>query len=489
MSFVSASFLGLYLLALIVRWGTGSKTQLRIIALLALSWVFYAWHVPQYIFLILFSTAVDYIAGRLIDAQLHEDASETPARAVKRRTTQIVLISIVLNLGLLAWFKYAGFLVTSANQAGHAVASAQGASFTGWSLPDIVLPIGISFYTFQSLSYTIDVYRGDIRAERNFLRFACYIAFFPQLVAGPIVRARSFFYQFDRKRRFHIRVFLEGSYLILRGLFLKLVIADNLGTIVDQHWEQAASEPNGLLALSLMVFFAYQLFCDFAGYSDIARGLAYQMGFRLPINFNAPFIATSFSDFWRRWHITLSQWMRDYVYIPLGGHKSTAARVALNLLLVMILSGLWHGANWTFLAWGGVLGLALLAERTLGLNKPKSIAQMLAWFAVVQLVWIFSLSLFRSESIVQAMHIAQHALLILPQAIDGFHGQNKIDGLLVFGWCLSMAVWLFHARALLGERTPIGPAGAYEKSIYAGGMLAAVLMMYSSVQTFIYFQF
>lgn len=493
MSFVSASFLVLYLLALIVRWGTGSKTQLRVILLLVLSWVFYAWHVPQYIFLILFSTAVDYIAGRWIDTIRQNSGSDASANhhqhPAKRKARWIVLASIALNLGLLAWFKYAGLLVTSMNQAGESIASSQGLSFSGWSFADIVLPIGISFYTFQSLSYTIDVYRGEIRAQKNFLRFAAYIAFFPQLVAGPIVRATSFFYQFDRKRRFHLRVFLEGSYLILRGLFLKLVIADNLGIIVDKHWEQAAADPNGLLAFSMLVFFAYQLFCDFAGYSDIARGLAYQLGFRLPINFNAPYIAASFSEFWRRWHITLSQWMRDYVYIPLGGRRSTAVRVGVNLLLVMLLSGLWHGANWTFVAWGGVLGIALLAERALGFDKPRFIALRIVWFAVVQLVWIFSLSLFRSESITQAWQIADNALLVLPQAFEGFRGQDQADGLLVFGWCLCIAVWLFHARALLAEQTVLGRSGAYERSIYAGVMLAAVLMMYASVQTFIYFQF
>lgn len=493
MSFVSASFLVLYLLALIVRWGSGSKTQLRIIGLLGLSWVFYAWHVPQYIFLILFSTVVDYVAGRLIDVMSHSDRNAASAtentRASNRKKLFVVLVSILLNLGLLAWFKYAGFLVTSISEVGQFAALPGDSNDQGWRFADIVLPIGISFYTFQSLSYTIDVYRKDIRAEKNFLRFACYIAFFPQLVAGPIVRAKSFFYQFDRKRRFHIRVFLEGCYLILRGLFLKLVIADNLGTIVDKHWVQAADEPNGVLAFSLLVFFAYQLFCDFAGYSDIARGLAYQLGFRLPINFNAPYIAGSFSEFWRRWHITLSQWMRDYVYIPLKGGRSTAARVALNLMIVMVISGFWHGANWTFLAWGSILGFALLAERALGFHKQRTIAVSLVWFAVVQLVWIFSLGLFRSENIDQAWHIMLHATFVVPQLFERFQGLDRADGLIVLGWCLCLPVWALHGRALLAERTALGRAGAWERSLYAGIMLAAVLMMYSSVQTFIYFQF
>ena len=169
--------------------------------------------------------------------------------------------------------------------------------------------------------------------------------FFPQLVAGPIVRAGAFLYQFDRRRRWHAKVFFEGAYLIVRGLFLKLVVADNLGRIVDERWAVGAAEPHGLLAFSLLFFFACQLLCDFAGYSDIARGVAYQLGFRLPVNFNAPYIARSFAGFWRRWHISLSEWMRDYVYVSLGGNREGWGRLALNLLLVMLISGLWHGAK------------------------------------------------------------------------------------------------------------------------------------------------
>jgi alginate O-acetyltransferase complex protein AlgI len=351
-NFISFAFCLLYLTALLLRWfPTSSRAQLsglRILGLLLLSWVFYAWHVPWYIVLILFSTLVDYCAGLVL-------AGTADDKLARRRA--VLATSLVANLGLLGYFKYAGFLVASVNSVADA----------GFSIPSVLLPIGISFYTFQSISYTIDVYRKTVEPERNFIRFACYIAFFPQLVAGPIVRASSFLYQFRRRRHFHLQVFMEGSYLILRGLFLKLVVADNLGTIVDQYWSQAAEAPQDLLGISVLVFFACQLLCDFAGYVDIARGAAYQLGFRLPVNFNAPYIAVTFSEFWRRWHITLSQWMRDYLYKPMGGSHRGKALTYINLLLVMLISGLWHGAAWTFVIWGGVLGLALAVERLLGI--------------------------------------------------------------------------------------------------------------------------
>ncbi|NIV30432.1 MAG: hypothetical protein GWN58_13325, partial [Anaerolineae bacterium] len=284
-----------------------------------------------------------------------------------------------------------------------------------------------------------DVYRGRIRPEPSFLRLACYIAFFPQLVAGPIVRAADFLYQFNRSRRFHARVFLEGAYLILRGLFLKMVVADNLGVIVDQHWAQGSAQGQGALALALLVFFACQLFCDFAGYVDIARGVAYQLGFRLPVNFNAPYIASSFSDFWRRWHMTLSRWMRDYVYIPLGGSRKRQPRVYVNLMGVMLISGLWHGANWTFVAWGGMLGLALVIERFVGLSGPgRTWPVVLSWFVVVQITWILSMALFRSPSIGAGWVLMTNALSGL-LSVPRYPGTG---GMIVLGWWFTLPVWL-----------------------------------------------
>jgi len=478
-SFISFSFAWLYLAALALRWGLplisgpnrDRESAMRVIALLTLSWVFYAWHVPGYILLILASTVVDYLAARVIDS--------TPGDMTGRRKT-VLAVSLTANLGLLAYFKYAGFLVTTID---HATGG-------GWTVPDILLPIGISFYTFQSMSYTIDVYRGVIRAERSFLRVACYIAFFPQLVAGPIVRATEFLYQFDRRRRFHGKVFLEGAYLIVRGLFLKMVVANNLGTIVDAHWAQAAQEGQTTLALAMLVFFTCQLFCDFAAYVDIARGVAYQLGFRLPLNFNAPYIATTFSGFWRRWHITLSRWMRDYLYVSLGGNRKGRGRTYVNLLLVMLLSGLWHGANWTFVAWGGMLGVALAVERLLQFDQARPRWPVaIAWFLVVQLTWIFSLGLFRSAGIGEGTDIMLNGirgLACLP--FDGLVGPDP-ERLIVLGWWFTVPVWLIHIRTFLTERTRLGEPACYERSVYAGIMLAALSVLYSTDQQFIYFQF
>jgi alginate O-acetyltransferase complex protein AlgI len=474
-SFISFAFALLYLLALALRWLPGKKTTglsgLRVFSLLLLSWVFYAWHVPWYIFLILFSTLVDYVAGLVLGA-----TSETQ---VKRRRA-VLAFSLCANLGLLAYFKYADFLVSSIN------ATIDGS----WGIPSVLLPIGISFYTFQSMSYTIDVYRRAIQPERSIVRFACYIAFFPQLVAGPIVRASAFLYQFNRRRRFHWSVFTEGAYLILRGLFLKMVVADNLGQIIDQYWDQAATEPQGALALTLLIFFACQLLCDFAGYVDIARGVAYQLGFRLPINFNAPYIATTFSGFWQRWHITLSEWMRDYLYKPLGGSRRGSARTYLNLLLVMLISGLWHGASWTFFIWGGALGLALAFERLLGVaNRARSKVSVLSWFIIVQLSWILSMGLFRSSSVEQGIAIIENALIgLVDTLLDGYVVSLGAD-LVQLGWWLTLPVWLMHARTWITENSRLGSPSVVERSAYAGVMLAGLLMMYSTGQQFIYFQF
>ncbi len=479
MSFISFSFVGLYFFALLARWGGplvfrrshGGGTGLRVLSLLVLSWVFYAWHVPWYILLILVSTGVDYLAARGIHS--------TPVAHTGRRKA-ILTISLLTNLGLLGYFKYADFLVSAVNET----------AGTGLTVPEILLPIGISFYTFQSMSYTIDVYRGRIAAEQSFLRVACYIAFFPQLVAGPIVRATELLYQFGRKRHFHLHVFMAGGYLVLRGLFLKMVVADNLGIIIDQHWAQASQTGQGPLALAMLVFFACQLFCDFAGYVDIARGIAYQLGFRLPLNFNAPYIATTFSGFWGRWHITLSQWMRDYLYIPLGGNRKGRGRAFLNLMLVMLISGLWHGANWNFVAWGGVLGLALGLERLLSIGKaPRGWMGTLTWFLVVQLTWIFSMGLFRAAGIEEGWavtHNALQGLMTLPMSRLDYIGT---DGMIVLGWWFTLPVWLLHVRSLLSERWGWGDPSTYERSFVAGAMLAVLLVLYNSSQPFIYFQF
>ena len=476
MSFVSASFAALYVVAIALRWtaGRSGRSTGYLLALYGLSLVFYGWHVPSYLVLILVSTATDYVAARAM-----EGIAERP-----RARRAWLLGSLAVNLGLLGSFKYAGLL---AETAGSLVALMGFDADT--PAVEIVLPIGLSFYTFQSMSYTIDVYRGRLPAERSFWRLGLYVAFFPQLVAGPIVRAGDFLYQLSRPRRPRARVFWVGGYLILRGLFLKMVVADNLGAIVDERWADAAApDAAPLLAVCMLVFFSCQLFCDFAGYSDIARGLAYQLGFRLPVNFDAPYIATSFREFWRRWHITLSQWMRDYVYIPLGGNRRGPRRALVNLLLVMAVSGLWHGANVTFVLWGVLHGVAAAVERGFGIardGRAPSHLRSLLWFAVVQIVWILSMALFRAENTAQAGAILGNALSGVGVAGAESDGWAQV----VTGWWFTLPVWGLHLRVLLGEKLGVGEAGVLERAIYAGAMLFALLTLYATPRGFIYFQF
>jgi len=474
-SFVSLSFVVVQLAALVLRAVTRRSRVSYLVGLLALSWLFYAWSVPEYLVLILFSTTVAYCAGRLLAA------TPPSARAARRG---LMVVSLTLNLAVLGYFKYAGFLSRSSLS----LASGLGFWTPDVTTADVVLPLGISFFTFEAISYTIDVYRGQIEAEKSFLRLASFIAFFPHLVSGPIVRAGEFLYQLERPRRFRTSVFAEGTYLVVRGLFLKMVVADNLGQLVDQHWGTAGADaPAGTLATSLLVFFACQLFCDFAGYTDIARGLAYQLGFRLPINFNAPYLAATFTDFWRRWNITLSRWMRDYLYVPLGGNRRGPVRVAFNLLLVMLVAGLWHGANWTFVAWGAIHGVAMVLERMLGLARgPHRRLTGAAWYVVVQTTWIVSLGMFRAENVrqgYQVIHNAIAGLATLPSATP------PSPSAITIGWWFVLPVVALHARSLLTERRWLPAASGLERAAYAGTMLAAILTLYTTGREFIYFQF
>ncbi len=517
MSFISASFAALYLLAMLLRLSVGRNKQSSayLIGLGLCSLIFYGWHVPAYLVLISASILTDYVAARGIEA-----ASAHPG---KRK--RWLIVSLVINLGLLGYFKYTGLLLQIAGDP--AVLVGFDASL---AVVEIVLPVGISFYTFQSMSYTIDVYRGKLPAERSFWRFGLYVAFFPQLVAGPIVRAGEFLYQLPRRRRIRGRVFFAGSYLMLRGFFLKVVIADNLGVVVDDHWEAAtASSAPPLLAFSLLGFYSCQLFCDFAGYSDIARGLAYQLGFRLPVNFRAPFIAMSFREFWQRWHITLSQWMRDYVYIVLGGNRGGRARSLLNLVLVMWVSGLWHGANLTFVLWGALHGVAAALERLLGIGMrgvsagsasgleggarstrwgPLARLGGVLWFVGVQLVWILSMGIFRAENLSEAGAILSNALSSVMLLSGGDAGVGAAaavaaagvdvdlaalfsDGwaAIVTGWLLTLPVWLLHLRTLASEKFGVAESGVIERSVVAGIMAYGIATLYASTRGFIYFQF
>ena len=382
MLFNSSAF-GLFFVAVwLITWALRNTQTPRVLWLLGASYFFYGWWDWRFLFLIAGSTLIDYTIGRWLE--------KTEEQAARKR---LVLLSLVANLGALAFFKYWGFFTTEFARLLESVGLAA-------NLPtlEILLPVGISFYTFQTLSYTIDVYRRRLEPERNLARFALFVAFFPQLVAGPIVRARDFLPQIRRTPKLSPRDFDSGLALIFWGLTKKIVIADTLGReVVDAVW----ADPNafgGWLSLLGIWGYALQIYGDFSGYSDCAIGVARLLGFELCENFRAPYRATSPRDFWRRWHISLSSWLRDYLYISLGGNRGGEWKTYRNLFLTMLLGGLWHGASWMFVLWGAYHGTLLAVDRRLGLPEPKRLwttwLARIATFHLVCLGWVF----FRSKT-------------------------------------------------------------------------------------------
>jgi len=343
MLFYTVEFL-IFSLVLLASFAVVHRHEPRKVILLLFSYVFYMWWNPVFIVLIVFATFLNYGAARLI---------ENEVRPGRRKA--VLVSSLVLSLGLLGYFKYAGFL------AENTLYLMQLLGFeVHWTSIQITLPVGISFFTFQALSYTIDVYRRDFPANHSALDFALYIAFFPQLVAGPIIRAVDFLPQLNKPIRLSLD---QGAYfLILRGLGKKVLIADNIAVLADRVFATPEAFPSVVIWLGAICF-AVQIYCDFSGYSDIAIGISRIFGFWLPLNFDHPYFARNPSDFWRRWHISLSSWLRDYLYIGLGGNRRGKLVTYRNLMLTMLLGGLWHGASWNFVLWGFLHGLILVAHR------------------------------------------------------------------------------------------------------------------------------
>jgi D-alanyl-lipoteichoic acid acyltransferase DltB (MBOAT superfamily) len=371
--------------------------------LLVASYFFYGWWNPYYLILIFYSTLLDFVVVAIMDR------CPRHGRGVFSRRFWL-LMSIVNNLALLGFFKYADFFIDNINH----LLPALGQSWQvlpadqwlprGWQY---LLPVGISFYTFQSMSYTIDFYRGQIERERSFLRFATFVSFFPQLVAGPIERAANLLPQFHQPPQFRWRNLTDGMSLFLVGLFKKVALANYLALYVERIYGQPAEYDASSLAMATFCF-AWQIYFDFSGYTDMARGIAQAMGFRLMMNFNNPYLATGLGDFWARWHISLSTWFRDYVYIPLGGNQYGEPRTYRNLFLVFVISGFWHGANWTFIVWGALHALGAMTTRTLERSSwyrqqvPRFVKQV-AVFVFVCFTWIF----FRAESMSDALLIVR----------------------------------------------------------------------------------
>ena len=370
--------------------------KLKVFWLMAASFAFYAFWNAKYLLLLLFCIAITYAAGLLLD--------KIDAKAKGKR--KLVLIgSLTVNLGLLFYFKYFTFFWETAQDL--------------WDWPktdidNILLPVGISFFTFQAIGYVIDVYRGKVPAEKNPVKYALFISFFPQLVAGPIERSENMLPQLKQNPGLNVQRIREGMLTIVYGLFIKIVVADNIALLVDPVFEHP-EDYNGMQLLVAVVMFAFQIYGDFSGYTRMAIGSAEVLGFRLCDNFRQPYLATSVNDFWKRWHISLTSWFRDYLYIPLGGNRKGRARKYVNIMIVFLLSGLWHGAAWHFVVWGGLNGLLCVLEEAL--QKPWDMAKKhlriktdtIAWkilqrviaFIAVDLTWLF----FRAENIGQAWYI------------------------------------------------------------------------------------
>ena len=380
--------------------------RLKHLWLLAASYYFYMSWNAKYGLLILFCTLCTYLCSLLIEN----------SRTNPRKTKIYVAVCITIALGLLAYYKYTGFALSTLERVLHKIGIL-------WEMPtvDIVLPVGISFFTFQAISYVIDVYRGDVYAEKNFFRYALFVSFFPQLVAGPIERSKNLLKQLANPQKFSFENAREGILLMIWGYFLKMVIADRAAILVNAIYADAFSY-RGWYMIVASVLFAVQIYCDFSGYSIIAMGAAKVLGIQLMENFDAPYFSQSVSEFWRRWHISLTSWFKDYLYIPLGGSRKGLLRKHINRIIVFLVSGLWHGAQWSFVIWGGLNGFYQVAGdilmplrnkviQVLHIN-PDSLGHKLYKITVTNCLICLALVFFRSNSISEAIRIVYGMLTV-----------------------------------------------------------------------------
>ncbi len=408
---------------------TKSRLKVQNALLLIASYVFYGWWDWRFLFLILFSTIVDYWIGGTLSKE----------GSVRHRKS-LLAISLLVNLGLLGVFKYYNFFVESWIDAFATFGYKMHASTLNF-----ILPVGISFYTFQTLSYSIDVYRNKLQPTKDFVAFAAFVSFFPQLVAGPIERASNLLPQILQKRTFSYRQAVNGLRLILWGLFKKIVVADSLAPIVDEIFNNYHSLPASTLVVGAIAF-AFQIYGDFSGYSDIAIGTAKLFGIELMSNFKYPYFSRDIAEFWRRWHVSLSSWFRDYLYIPLGGSRGAKGKTIRNVFVIFLVSGFWHGANWTFVFWGGFHALlfvplllanknrnhtqSVVAENRM-LPSFKELLEMAFTFLLVTLAWVF----FRAPSVSEAFSYLQNvfssSLFVFPSHVKPL---GYVVILLLFDW-------------------------------------------------------
>ena len=442
--------------------------------LLIASYIFYGYWDYRFLSLIFLSTLVDFFCAKFM------------LKATVEKRKLLLFISIIFNLGILGYFKYMGFFVDSFKS----ILSYFNYDFDLDYTLNIILPVGISFYTFQTMSYTIDVYRGKLAPTKEFISFASFVSFFPQLVAGPIERATNLLPQILNKRKFNLKQSMEGFHLIVWGFFKKIVIADSLAPIVDDIFMNYQHLEGTVLVLGAL-YFTIQIYCDFSGYSDIAIGLAKLLGINLMTNFNFPYFSTDISDFWRRWHISLSTWFRDYVYIPLGGSRNSLTKTLINITIVFLVSGLWHGANWTFVAWGLfhsiiyiIYTLYTRSNKTNSLisNTPGSLKTFLLFILIV-----FSWILFRSNSI-------QDAFIFIGRIFTDFsYGRhyNPYNNLNSYVYMIYVLIFFcldyYHMQVSTSKQQENDNYSIFKNALYI-----TVILLFAQADAsnaFIYFQF
>lgn len=445
--------------------------------LVVASYLFYGWWDWRFLSLILFSTLVDYSVGKALKNQKN-----------RRKRTALLWISIVVNLGFLGFFKYYNFFLDNFIQA----FSFFGTDFQASSL-QIILPVGISFYTFQTLSYTIDVYKQKLTPTKDFIAFAAFVSFFPQLVAGPIERATNLLPQFYKERTFSYTKAVDGMQQILWGLFKKMVIADNCAKYANEIFNHSADYSGSTLALGAF-FFTFQIYGDFSGYSDIAIGTSRLFGFNLMKNFAFPYFSRDIAEFWRRWHISLSTWFRDYLYIPLGGSRGGTLMKVRNTFIIFIVSGFWHGANWTFIVWGALnaiyfLPLLLLEKNRIHtdiiaqdrwLPSLKEFIKMTLTFLLTMVAWIF----FRAQNVAHAWEylneVFSRSIFSIPQILP-------INLMLMIALFLIIE-WTGREGSYAIEKVAIKKSRSFRWAIYLG-ICYFIFLFKGSQQEFIYFQF
>lgn len=466
MVFSSTIFLCVYLPLVLLGYYICPKKGRNLFLLIA-SLVFYAWGEPKYVFLMIFSILVNYIFGRLMDKN----------RGRQKRMKLLLVLSVVIDLGLLSVFKYTDFIITNVN-------AIFGSSF---DLLNIALPIGISFYTFQAMSYTIDVYRNDVRVQKNLIDFGMYITMFPQLIAGPIVRYADVQDQLA-ERSVTTADFSEGVMRFVVGLGKKVLLANQMGAVWSEIYA-LGGDVSALMAWTGAIAYTFQIYFDFSGYSDMAIGLGRMFGFKFPENFRYPYQSVSITDFWRRWHITLSTWFKEYLYIPLGGNRCGLARQALNLLIVWSLTGFWHGAGWNFVMWGLYYFVILFIEKLFllkALDKlPKLFRHVYALLLIV-IGWV----IFASDDVG----------VLLPYLGSMFGANGAVGGMDVYT-LLTKAVLLIIccvASTELPKRLFLSATGAMNekaaftiKSVMTIALLALsmILLIGDSYNPFLYFRF